>query len=251
MNNTLTALLDLQSTSQGLLVPRMTTAQRTAIATPANALLLFDTTLNNLQIYKSSAWNYPGANALFIQGVTISATAPLSTQALVYSGTQWAPATISGGSGTQIPMVELQVGGTQSFLSNFTPTPQNSYFEITIAGSLTTNNSSYWDNPSNARLRWLGANTQLCHFRCCLSVRSNRAGDTYFFAFGKNGTAITTKVHGFDFTTNGVTATHTFHNLISMSTNDYVSCYINDISDNDAKIGLQSMTFIASAGALS
>src|ERR1044071_1002431 len=37
------AILEMQSTTQGVLVPRMTTAQRTAIATPANGLLVYDT----------------------------------------------------------------------------------------------------------------------------------------------------------------------------------------------------------------
>lgn len=38
-----TSILDLTSTSQGLLVPRMSTFQRRAITSPANALLVFDT----------------------------------------------------------------------------------------------------------------------------------------------------------------------------------------------------------------
>lgn len=37
------SMLDIQSESQGLLVPRMTTAQRNAIASPAESLLVFDT----------------------------------------------------------------------------------------------------------------------------------------------------------------------------------------------------------------
>ena len=36
------AMLDVQSTEKGMLVPRMTTAQRPAIASPANGLLVFD-----------------------------------------------------------------------------------------------------------------------------------------------------------------------------------------------------------------
>ena len=38
--------LDIQSTEAGLLIPRMTTAERDAITDPANALLVFDTDLN-------------------------------------------------------------------------------------------------------------------------------------------------------------------------------------------------------------
>lgn len=50
------ALLDLTSTNKGLLTPRMTTAQRTAIASPASGLLVFDTTVNSFYYYNGTAW---------------------------------------------------------------------------------------------------------------------------------------------------------------------------------------------------
>ncbi len=37
------AMLDVKSTSQGLLIPRMTLAQRNAIASPATGLMVFQT----------------------------------------------------------------------------------------------------------------------------------------------------------------------------------------------------------------
>ena len=40
------SMLDVTSDSQGLLVPRMTTAERNAITDPAKSLLIFDTTEN-------------------------------------------------------------------------------------------------------------------------------------------------------------------------------------------------------------
>lgn len=48
------AILDLSSTSQGLLLPRMTTAQRDAISTPAVGLLIYNTTNNGLELYHGS-----------------------------------------------------------------------------------------------------------------------------------------------------------------------------------------------------
>jgi hypothetical protein len=50
------ASLDITSTTKGLLPPRMTTAQKTAIATPATGLLVFDTTLNTYNFYNGSVW---------------------------------------------------------------------------------------------------------------------------------------------------------------------------------------------------
>ena len=44
------AELDVQSTTRGMLPPRMSTAQRNAIATPAKGLLVFNTTLNCIEV---------------------------------------------------------------------------------------------------------------------------------------------------------------------------------------------------------
>lgn len=54
-----TAMLEVQSTSKGVLFPRMTTVQRTGIATPATGLHVFDTNTNSLWFYNGSFWvNY-------------------------------------------------------------------------------------------------------------------------------------------------------------------------------------------------
>ena len=51
------AILDVSSTTQGALMPRMTTIQRDAITTPATGLLIFNTTTNCLEMYVSGSWN--------------------------------------------------------------------------------------------------------------------------------------------------------------------------------------------------
>jgi hypothetical protein len=51
------ALLQVDSTTQGFLPPRMTTTQKNAIATPAAGLVVYDNTTNKLQCYNGSTWN--------------------------------------------------------------------------------------------------------------------------------------------------------------------------------------------------
>jgi hypothetical protein len=53
---TTSAILDIKSTAKGLLIPRMTTAQRTAIATPAKGLLVFDNDINSFWFYNGTGW---------------------------------------------------------------------------------------------------------------------------------------------------------------------------------------------------
>ena len=50
------AKVDITSTTQGFLPPRMTTAQRTAIASPAASLIVFDTDVQNLCYYRDGVW---------------------------------------------------------------------------------------------------------------------------------------------------------------------------------------------------
>jgi hypothetical protein len=60
------AILDVNSTNKGLLIPRMTTAQRNDIVSPANGLLVFDTNKNEFWYYKSNTWT-----ALTSQGFSL------------------------------------------------------------------------------------------------------------------------------------------------------------------------------------
>jgi len=63
VNPNSTSLLDLTSTTQGLLVPRMTTTQRNAIVTPANSLLVYDITLKAYYYYDTPTTTWVKINS--------------------------------------------------------------------------------------------------------------------------------------------------------------------------------------------
>ncbi|MFM7667834.1 MAG: hypothetical protein ACKO7D_06560, partial [Bacteroidota bacterium] len=54
-----TSVLDVSSTTKGMLMPRMTTTQRNAIIGPANGLLVYDTDVNCVMYYSTTlaSWN--------------------------------------------------------------------------------------------------------------------------------------------------------------------------------------------------
>lgn len=54
------SLLDLSSTSKGLLVPRMTSVQRLSIGLPAQGLLVYDLNQNQFFFFNGTAWNPVG-----------------------------------------------------------------------------------------------------------------------------------------------------------------------------------------------
>ena len=50
------AMLDVQSTTKGMLIPRLTTAQRSGIASPATGLMVFDSDTASFWFYNGSSW---------------------------------------------------------------------------------------------------------------------------------------------------------------------------------------------------
>ncbi len=81
------AMLDVNSTTQGVLVPRMTTTQRTAISSPATGLLVWDNTLLGFYFYNGSAWTSLSAPTGTAGGdLTGSYPSPTITSGAVTSG---------------------------------------------------------------------------------------------------------------------------------------------------------------------
>jgi hypothetical protein len=78
-----TAILDLSSTTQGVLIPRMTAAQKAAISSPANGLLIFQTDApSDFYYYNGSSWtslrepNWTSAGTIQSVGWNATTTAP-------------------------------------------------------------------------------------------------------------------------------------------------------------------------------
>jgi hypothetical protein len=73
------AMLDVSSTSKGLLIPRMSTSQRTGIGSPAKGLMVFDNDTNGFWYYNGSSWsNIAGSGGLtlpFSQTITSGSNA--------------------------------------------------------------------------------------------------------------------------------------------------------------------------------
>jgi uncharacterized protein (TIGR02145 family) len=67
------AVLEIESTTKGMLLPRMTTAERTAIATPAVGLQVYDTTENANYFFDGTAWQKSATGTIkFVNGTTPS-----------------------------------------------------------------------------------------------------------------------------------------------------------------------------------
>lgn len=97
------AMLEVESTTGGLLLPRMTTAQRNAISNPAQGLMIFNTTTSCFEGWTGSAWASMGCcNPLPLAPTVVTAVA----------GNGQATITFSGGSGSSYTVTSNPGGFT-------------------------------------------------------------------------------------------------------------------------------------------
>jgi hypothetical protein len=105
-----TSILDITSTTKGILIPRMTLAQRDAITSPATGLQIYNTTSNVFQYYNGSSWGNVGGD-----GVTN----------LTFTGSS-SPFTLNSSTGTDVTFasgtgISLGVSGSQLTITNSSP----------------------------------------------------------------------------------------------------------------------------------
>lgn len=71
------AIFDASSSSQGMLLPRMTDAERDAIANPAEGLIIFNTTTKCFNYYKSNMWWELCGNCIGVQPPVPGSNSPV------------------------------------------------------------------------------------------------------------------------------------------------------------------------------
>ena len=103
------ALLDIVSTTKGMLPPRMTTTQRDAISSPATGLTIYNTTTNQMNLYNGTSWGAVGGAASGSDGyVQFTASSALSSD----SNFIWDSTNHRLGIGSASPAKALDVVGT-------------------------------------------------------------------------------------------------------------------------------------------
>lgn len=137
------AALEVNSTAKGFLPPRMTTVQRDAINSPADGLIIYNSTSGKLNIRENNSWSELSTTnrAQTVSGNnTFSGTSTFNGAAtLAGTNTISGPTTISGAStfnNTAIFNNPTTLAGTNSITGN-----------TTISGTSTFNNTATFNNP--------------------------------------------------------------------------------------------------------
>lgn len=118
------AVVEIDSTTKGLLIPSMTTTQRNAIGSPANGLLVYDTSLSQLFQYQGGAWNAFGVSGAGSLTVTDGTHSVASITSLTFSG-----ATISGTSPSATATINGLTNSTNKLSGDVSMTTANTFYD--------------------------------------------------------------------------------------------------------------------------
>lgn len=136
-----TAIFEADSTTQGVLPPRMTSTQRLAIVSPAAGLMVYDTTTNLLSVYNGSIWvdanNASTTSAFFVSnlGIKYSVAANAITISLTQSDGSSTP---TSGVGT----VSASFRSPTATTGGYTVFNQTTALSITIPSTSTIGHTS-------------------------------------------------------------------------------------------------------------
>ena len=138
------ALCERSSTAKGVLLPRMTTAQKNAISTPPTSLLLFDSTLGVYQYYTGSAWSNIGTTYTGNNGVSLSS----STFQLGHVAAGSGASDFTANRFMYMAGFYLQIGGTAN--NNLFKFNTNGNYDI--AGKLTIGNDATYTTQGTSAI---------------------------------------------------------------------------------------------------
>jgi hypothetical protein len=155
------AVLEASSTTQGFLPPRMTIAQRSVIASPAQGLMIYCTncgTYGEPQYYNGAAW-------LNFAGIASAKATPTVTPTIVtytYSGSAQGPSEATNtGTGTSYTYSYVGTGSTTYVTSSTLPTNVGTYsVTVTLAASSDGNYNTASSSATFSIILSVGINYQ-------------------------------------------------------------------------------------------
>jgi len=150
------AVVNIISTTKGILIPRMTTTQRNAIGSPSTSLLIYNTTTTQYELYTGSTWQ---SLASYISGtLTVTGAASLQSTLNVTGSSTFANVTING---NETVNGVLSVTGNTTLASvtgtNATFTGNTTFGDATsdttaITGILNVDSGVLYVDPTNNRV---------------------------------------------------------------------------------------------------
>lgn len=235
------SLLDIQSTTKGFLPPRMTTAQRDAITIPTVGLLIYNTTINQINYYNGTTWLTVESNTGNYVDLTTNQT---------IAGNKTFTGTLTPEGRLMLPMGEISYfnysGFTVSIPNKALGNSGNDNMVIINPG--TANTGFVNDNfglGTNTRLTYLGTTGRYFHIALSFSYTPGTLNDVFVFGVAKNGLVEdSSKV----FIKAGSTTDHqstAMHVLLWLDDTDYLEFFAGNTYVSGSSILIKTINFVA------
>jgi hypothetical protein len=122
------ALLDLSSTTKGVLLPRMTTLQQTALVNPAIGLIVFNTTNNQIETNKGDALG----GALWTSTTTTGVTASIGTNTTQLATTEFVLANTDGYASVNTATETTTISTSDELIAGMTLSPPAGIYSVSF-----------------------------------------------------------------------------------------------------------------------
>ena len=132
------SLLDLSSTTKGFLLPRMTTAQQTALQSPAIGLAVFNTTTNQMETNKGNGLG----GALWTAVSTIGTTAAIGDNSILLATTAFVTANSDHYNSVSASGIISTTSATGTVVDGMTLSPETGTYLVSF-------NSEYTNTPTS------------------------------------------------------------------------------------------------------
>jgi hypothetical protein len=130
------AVVNIISTTKGILIPRMTTTQRNAIGSPSTSLLIYNTTTTQYELYTGSTWQ---SLASYISGtLTVTGAASLQSTLNVTGSSTFANTTVNGTLSVTGGTTLASITGTSAQLNSLSVTGSTTLANVTGANVTAT-----------------------------------------------------------------------------------------------------------------
>jgi hypothetical protein len=229
--------LDISSTTQGFLPPRMSEGDRDLILSPAVGLLIYNTTTNRLNYYDGTSWLAVVTSAGSFVDLTTNQT---------IGGAKTFTGMLTPEGRLMLPMGELNYYNYSGFVTasggTSGATGTDGMVKVNPPSGVNFVNDAF-GTGTNTRLTYTGATTRLFHVALSFSF-SPGSSTEYIFGVAKNGVVQDSSKVILKGANSGDYQSSAIHVLLSLSQNDYLEFYFGRVG-TAGTITIKTINFFA------
>lgn len=239
----ISAMLDIESNSKGLLPPRMDTTARDGIIAAANGLLIYNIDTNKLNYFDGTSWQ-----------VSQSETSSVDlTNNQTVGGNKTFTGTLTASGRLMIPMGEISYFKTAGYnltipfkASGDSGLGTNDNMVKIDPGTANTNFvNDMFGTGTDSRLTYTGSVGRYFHIALSFSYFPETLKDSFIFAVAKNGVVQDTSKLFITTGASGDFQSSAMHVLLWLEPTNYIEFYVGNLTTANKYIKIKSFNFVA------